>query len=195
MPPRPKHQRLKPWLPLRTPRLILREFRPDDLEAVHAYGSDPEVARFMVWGPNTPDDSQAFIDRTLAAQAEWPRASVNTAVVIAETGRLIGSVELRVKDAGNLGGEIGWCLHREAWGQGYAREAASALLDQAFGPMGLHRVIATCDVRNRKSWRALEKLGLRREALFRKDIRVKRRWRDTFLYAVLSGEWRRPCAG
>jgi RimJ/RimL family protein N-acetyltransferase len=187
---KPKHERLEPWLPLRTPRLILREFGPSDLDAVHAYGSDPEVARFMVWGPNTTEDSQAFIDRTLAAQAEWPRASVNSAVVIAETGRLIGSVELRVKDPDNLGGEIGWCLHRDAWGQGYAREAASALLGQAFGPMGLHRVIATCDIRNRKSWRALEKLGLRREALFRKDVRVKGRWRDTYLYAILRHQWR-----
>jgi RimJ/RimL family protein N-acetyltransferase len=188
--PIPKYERLRPWLPLSTQRLLLREFQQGDFDAVHAYGSDPEVARFMVWGPNTPEDSQAFLDRTLAAQAEWPRASVNTAVVTAETGRLIGSVELRVKDSDNLGAEIGWCLHQGVWGQGYAREAASALLDQAFGAMGLHRVIATCDIRNRKSWRALETLGLRREALFRKDIRVKRRWRDTYLYAILKDEWR-----
>ncbi len=190
MPRRPKFERLKPWLPLRTPRLILREFREEDLGAIHAYGSDPEVSRYMVWGPNTPEDTRAFLDRQLAAQEQWPRPAVSAAVVLAESGRLIGAVELRVKDPDNHGGEFGWTLARDAWGRGYAPEAATALLRQGFEAMGLHRIVATCDVRNRKSWRALEKLGLRREATFRKDVRVKRRWRDTYLYAMLKEERR-----
>jgi RimJ/RimL family protein N-acetyltransferase len=190
MPRRHKYERLKPWLPLRTLRLILRPFREDDLEAIHAYGADPEVSRFMVWGPNTPEESRAFLDRVLEQQAHWPRPSVNAAVVLADSGRLIGSAELRVLDPANLHGEFGYCLHRDAWGQGYGPEAASALLRQGFEAMGLHRITATCDARNRKSWRAMEKLGLRREATFRKDVRVKRRWRDTYLYAMLAEEWR-----
>ena len=190
MPRRPKYQTLEPWLPLRTPRLILREFRESDLDAVHAYGCDPEVARFMVWGPNTPEDSRAFLDRALEAQQTWPRASVNAAVERADSGRLIGSAELRVIDAANDWGEFGYCFHQDAWGQGYGPEAASTLIVQGFGPMGLHRITATCDVRNRRSWRVMEKLGMRREATFRKDVRVKGRWRDTHLYALLKQEWR-----
>ena len=190
MPKRPKFERLKPWLPLSTPRLILREFREDDSGAVHAYGADPEVARFMVWGPNTQGETRAFMDRVLEEQTRWPRQSVNTAVEIAESGRLIGSAELRVKDPENLTGEFGYTLAREAWGQGYGPEAASALIRQGFEDLGLHRIVATCDVRNRKSWRVMEKLGMRREALFKKDVRVKRRWRDTYLYAILAAEWR-----
>ncbi len=189
MPRRLKFERLKPWLPLKTPRLILREFREDDFDAVHAYGSDPKVSRYMAWGPNTLEDTRAFLDRRLAAQQEWPRPAVAAAVEIAESGRLIGAVELRVKDPANLCASFGWTLNRDVWGQGYAPEAARALLRQGFEQMGLHRIFATCDVRNRKSWRALEKLGLRREALFRKDLRVKRRWRNTHLYAILAEEW------
>ena len=190
MPRRPKFERLKPWLPLETPRLILREFRESDFDAVHAYGSDPEVARFMVWGPNTPEETRAFLDRALEDLRHWPRPSVNAAVVLADSGRLIGSAELRVKDPENLTGEFGYCFHRDAWGQGYGPEAALALIRQGFDEMGLHRITATCDVRNRKSWRVMEKLGMRREATFRKDVRVKRRWRDTYLYAMLREEWR-----
>ena len=188
MPKRPKYERLKPWLPLRTPRLILREFRDDDLDAVHAYGADPEVSRYMVWGPNTLDDSRAFMARTLEAQRAWPRAAVNAAVVLADGGRLIGSAEFRVIDAENLTGEFGYSFHQDHWGQGYGPEAAAALIRQGFDAMGLHRITATCDVRNRKSWRVMEKLGLRREATFRKDVRVKGRWRDTYLYAILARE-------
>jgi RimJ/RimL family protein N-acetyltransferase len=189
MPRRLTYERLKPWLPLRTPRLILREFRDEDLGAIHAYGSDPEVARFMVWGPNTPDETRAYLDRMLAAQQDWPRPSVGAAVEIAATGQMIGAVELRVKDVAHLGGSFGWTLNRDHWGQGYAPEAAAAVLRQGFEAMGLHRIIATCDARNRKSWRGLEKLGLRREAAFRKDLRVKGKWRDTYLYAMLAEEW------
>ena len=190
MPRRHKYERLKPWLALRTPRLILREFRESDFDAVHAYGSDPEVSRFMVWGPNTPEATREFLDRVLAAQAVWPRPAVSAAVQLADSGRLIGSAELRVLDRANRHGEFGYCFHQDAWGQGYGPETASALIVQGLGPMGLHRITATCDVRNRKSWRGMEKLGMRREATFRKDMRVKRRWRDTYLYAILKEEWR-----
>jgi RimJ/RimL family protein N-acetyltransferase len=190
MPKRPKFERLKPWLPLRTPRLVLREFRESDFDAVHAYGADPEVARFMVWGPNTPEETRAFLDRVQEQQAGWPRPSVNTAVELADSGRLIGSAELRVVHSENQHGEFGYCFHRDVWGQGYGPEAAGALIRQGFEEMGLHRITATCDVRNRKSWRVMEKLGMRREAMFREDVRVKRRWRDTYLYAILAEEWR-----
>ena len=189
MPKRHRYERLKPWLPLRTPRLVLRDFHEDDLDAVHAYGSDPEVSRYMVWGPNSLDDSRAVMQRTLQAQQEWPRASVNAVVVLADSGRLIGSAELRVIDAENLTGEFGYCFHQDHWGRGYGPEAAATLIRQGFEAMGLHRITATCDVRNRRSWRVMETLGLRREALFRKDVRVKGRWRDTYLYAILKEEW------
>ena len=190
MPRRPKFERLEPWLPLRTQRLILREFREEDFDAIHAYGSDPEVARLMRWGPNTPEQTRAFLDRVLAAQELWPRPAVSAAVEIAATGKMIGAVELRVVDPDNRGGSFGWTLHREHWGQGYAPEAAGALLRQGFEAMGLHRIIATCNVRNRKSWRGLEKLGMRCEATFRKDLLIKGHWRDTLLYAILGDEWR-----
>ena len=96
---------------------------------------------------------------------------------LADGGGLIGAAELRVIDPDNRTGEFGYTFHRDAWGQGYGPEAASALLRQGFEQLGLHRITATCDVRNRRSWRAMETLGLRREALFRKDVRVKGRWR------------------
>ena len=61
----------KPWFPLRTDRLALREFREADLADVHAYAAIPEVSRFMTWGPNSEAESRAFLDRALASQAEW----------------------------------------------------------------------------------------------------------------------------
>ena len=60
-------------LPLQTERLLLRDFEDGDWQAVHCYASDPEVARFMVWGPNTEEDTREYIQRKLAEQQAEPR--------------------------------------------------------------------------------------------------------------------------
>ena len=59
----------------------------------------------------------------------------------------------------------------------------------AFKTLNLHRVIATCDVRNTGSFGVMEKLGMRREGALRQDRQIKGAWRDTYLYAVLAEEW------
>jgi len=86
------------WFPLRTERLLLRDFQLDDFEAVHAYGSDPEVARYMEWGPNTPDDTRAFLTRALASQAIWPRLDFGLAIESRSLGMVIGSIRLHLRD-------------------------------------------------------------------------------------------------
>ena len=184
----------QPWHPVRTERLLLRDFRPTDFDAVHAYGSDPEVARYMEWGPNMPDDTRFFLGRALANQAAWPRLDFGLAIEHIEAGMVIGSINLRLCDAGNRTAEIGYSLHRDHWRQGITYEAARALVDIAFGTLGLHRVIATCDVRNTGSFSVMEKLGMRREGLMRQDREIKGAWRNTYLYAVLAEEWKHTAA-
>jgi len=177
-----------PWFPLETERLILREFRDADLDDIHAYGSDPRVSRFMDWGPNTPKDSRDFLDRQLASQAPWPRPDVSLAVELKATGRVMGAIRLWVVDAPNRTAELGYSLSRTIWRQGIGTEAARAMLGAGFGALGLHRIIATCDVRNRGSWGVMRKLGMRREARMRRDRQIKGAWRDTYLYALLADE-------
>jgi len=177
------------WLPIRTERLLLRDFRPDDFDAVHAYGSDPEVARYMEWGPNTPDDTRGFLDRAMTSQAIWPRLDFGLAIENRDMGAAIGSIGLHLRDGANRTAEIGYCLHRNYWRQGIVHEASRALLDAAFKTLGLHRVFATCDVRNTGSYGVMEKLDMRREGLLRQDRKVKGAWRDTYLYAVLAEAW------
>src|ERR1700742_3932845 len=82
----------RPWFPIRTERLLLREFRDGALDDIHAYAAAPEVSRFMVWGPNTPEDSRAFLDRALAQQADSPWPHVGLA--IERDGRVVGSIRM-----------------------------------------------------------------------------------------------------
>jgi len=176
-------------LTLTTHRLILREFREDDWVAVHEYASDPAVVRYMPWGPNREEDTQVFIQRALALQSEDPRTGYEFAVTLRPDGELIGGCGLHAMSFEHRSSFLGYCFRREAWGRGYATEAAAALLAFGFERLGLHRMSATCDTENAASARVLEKVGMRREGHFRDDTLVRGRWRDSYLYAVLAGEW------
>jgi RimJ/RimL family protein N-acetyltransferase len=177
-------------LPIRTERLILREFDPGDFAAVHAYGSDPQVTRYMRWGPNTEADTHEALARAVANQDERPRTEYNLAIVDPHRALVIGSVGLHPFDPANRTMETGYCLRPDAWGHGFASEASRALVGAAFAALHLHRVIATCDARNLASAHVLEKLGMRREGHFRRDLEIRGAWRDSFFYAVLADEWR-----
>lgn len=180
---------LKPWFPIRTERLLLREARLSDYDDVHAYGADPEVSKFMDWGPNTPEVSAQVVGRWVAMSALWPRDEVSLAVELLETGRVIGSIRLAIQSKANRTADFGYTFAKDYWRQGVATEAARAIVEVAFTTLGLHRIFATCDVQNVGSYRVMEKLGMRREGTLVKDQEVRGRWRDTHVYALLAQEW------
>lgn len=177
------------WFPIDTARLYLREFHPTDEEDIHRYASDPDVCRLLTWGPNTIELTRAFLMRALEEQKQWPRSSVGLAIELKGERRVVGSIGLRIKDEPNRAADIGYVLARRYWGHGYMPEAAQAILDAAFRRVKLHRVWATCDTRNRSSFRVMEKIGMRREAHFRCNAFEKNEWRDSYLYAILADEW------
>jgi ribosomal-protein-alanine N-acetyltransferase len=175
-----------------TSRLILRPFRETDFADVHAYASDPEVVRHMDWGPNTPDQTRAFLERAIAGAAapldRWK--SLDLAAQLKEGGGVIGSCALH-RDGSTCGdAALGYCFHKAWWSQGYATEAAAALLAHALKELGLHRVYATCRPENAASARVLEKIGMTREGHLRGNMLAKgRRW-DSLLFARLSTDGR-----
>ncbi len=185
-------QDLKPWFPIRTERLLLREFREADVEDVHDYAADPLVARFMDWGPNARAETETFMGLKLAEQQRWPRDEVTLAVEHLADGRVIGSIRLAVSDRPNLTGDFGYSLNSRYWRQGYATEAARALLGVGFDVLGLHRIWAECDTANVASYGVMTKLGMRREGEFRQGRRIKGEWRDRYLYALLADEFILP---
>jgi len=174
---------------LHTRRLILREFTAEDFAAVHAYGSDPEVTRWTVFGPNTADNTRGFLRQAQASRGERPRRNFDLAITLRDGAHVIGGCGLRRTD---IPGEafIGYVLGRDAWGCGYATEAARALLGFGFESLGLRRIFADCHPANAASWHVMEKLGMCREGHFREEKLVKGEWWDRYVYAVLAPEWR-----
>jgi RimJ/RimL family protein N-acetyltransferase len=175
--------------PIETPRLWLRDFRKSDLKAVHAYSSLDEVARYLVWGPNTLAQSKEAIEGFLDDQRSQPRQIFDVAVTLKPKCEVIGGAGIRVIDRDNLTGEIGYTLHPDFWGYGLAQEATRALMEAGFEALGLQRIVATCDQRNKASARVLERLGMRREGVFRASKIIQGYWRDEYLYAILAEEF------
>jgi RimJ/RimL family protein N-acetyltransferase len=102
---------------------------------------------------------------------------------------MIGTLYFKIESAEDSNAEIGWALHPDFQGKGYAREATSALLDLAFDELELHRVFANLDPRNNDSVRLCLALGMRHEAHHVEDMWFKGSWADTGIYAILDRWW------
>ncbi len=178
-------------LPIGTPRLVLRDFTARDLDEVHAYASLEEVTRHLIWGPNTLTQSRETIRGFLDDQKQKPRVNFDLAVILRDgkKPRLIGGVGLKFADWERRTGDLGYALHPDYWNQGYAAEAAQALMEAGFRELGLQRIYATCDQRNKASARVMERLGMRREGALRQSRYIQGSWRDEYLYAILAEEF------
>ncbi|GLZ42464.1 GNAT family N-acetyltransferase [Actinokineospora sp. NBRC 105648] len=182
---------LRPAYPITTRRLFLRPFAEDDLDALFKIQSREDVTKYLYWGPRTREEvAQAIQDRLLMTEIEEAGDKIVLAVALRETGELIGDVTLGWHSAEHLGGEIGYTLHPDHHGKGYAGEAAVQLLRLGFEELGLHRIVGRLDSLNRPSGRVLERLGMRHEAHLRENEFVRGRWADETIYAMLADEWR-----
>ncbi len=176
-------------LTLETERLRLRCFRPEDLEALHEFSSDPEVTRFMIWGPNRDlAETKQFIDAAIQGFEHGPNHDF--AVESKADGRIIGSLGIEVVSKIHREAEVGYCFRKQEWGKGYATEAARRALEFGFNELGLHRFFATCRPVNRSSARVLQKLGMKQEGFLRKHRFAKGEWQDSLYFAILEQEWR-----
>ncbi len=182
---------LRPAYPVRTDRLELRPFVVDDVEAMLAYRSRADVCRYL---PFEPQDRATLLERLsgpvlsrsdLTAEDQ----ALTLGVWRRDTGELAGDVILFLRSENDRGGEIGWVFDPGHGGRGFATEAAGAILDLAFGELGLHRVEARLDARNERSAALCERLGMRREAHFVRNEWFKGGWSDLLVYGLLAEEW------
>jgi ribosomal-protein-alanine N-acetyltransferase len=176
---------------LMSDRVILRDLSFSDWPAVHAYASRPEVYQFQPWGPSTFDEARDYVELATIQAQQHPRVAYSLAVVLVAINEVIGACSLIVHSQQHRHGEIGYFLHPDFWGQGYATEVAQILLRFGFTTLGLHRIIGTCDPRNTASARILEKVGMQVEGRLRDVMLLRDGWRDSLVYGLLEHEWQR----
>lgn len=176
--------------PIETERLRLRLFTVQDVPAVHAYQSRADVCQYLLYSPRTPEQVRDVLaDAAERTQLVTEEDFLQLAVEHRETGVVVGEVVLFLRSTVNQTAEIGWVFHPDHHGNGYAVEAARALLGVGFDVIGLHRIKAELAPENTSSVRLCTRLGMREEAHFVRDILVDGEWEDTGVYAILREEW------
>jgi RimJ/RimL family protein N-acetyltransferase len=176
-------------LPIATDRLLLRPHRMDDLDDLVRFHSDPEVVRYVPWPVRdraaTEETLRVKLTQTeLVAHGQW----LVLAVELRSTNTVIGEVLL--KWASEAQGEVGFAFARSHQGQGYAAEAATAMLGLGFDDLGFHRITAVVIDGNAASARLLGRLGFRQEARLVDNVRFKGAWATQLVFGMLEDEWR-----
>ena len=174
---------------LRTDRLLLRPFRYGDVDDVFAYATDPEWNRYLgLPEPYTRSMAEEFVARALLAEPEK-----NPMWAIVHEGRVCGGIDLRIRRSGLA--EMGYSIAQRLWGQGLMTEAVRAVVTHAFESMGIVRIQAYADSRNKGSWRVMEKAGMKREGVLRSNGAIRGESIDDVLYAIVGGAWPPPEPG
>jgi RimJ/RimL family protein N-acetyltransferase len=181
---------MRPDWPLETERLVLRPFEERDYDALYSMQSDVEVTRYLYNEPRDREQVRELLGRKIAG-AEWRDEGdwLSGAVVLRESGDVVGDLGLHWVSDEHRTGEIGFLFDPARQGHGYATEAARAFLKLAFEDFGLHRVIGRTEARNAASARVLAKLGMRCEAHLVENEWVKGEWQSELVYALLDHEW------
>ena len=144
-----------------TERLTLKPLGMQYLETVHAYASDIENTRFMMFLPN--DTIEETIEFLTYVEEEWKKERPDAyEFAILMDGKQVGAVSLTLEEDV---GELGWIVNRKYWRQGIAYEAAKALVEYAKAELGVAHFIAHCDAENAGSYKTMEKLGMARTAV------------------------------
>lgn len=180
------------FLPQHTERLTLRRFIEADLDRFLAYRHDPVVARFQSWSMLSEDKAIAFIHEMSTAPIGIPGEWFQIAIALQHSNRLIGDIGIQVSEHDTTTVEVGFTLHREEQGKGYAREAVQALLRSLFEPGNITKVIGITDSRNHSSIHLLKRLGMNlissEEVVFRNEFCVEQtfelRKKDWLLHTV-----------
>lgn len=177
---------------IETQRLWLRNWRAGDAESFHVHTNTPAVMRWL-GGVKSREDLRDVSDRLTRWQEE--RGFTFWAVERKEDEAFLGFCGLKIADgegssvAGDV--EIGWRLREDAWGRGYAGEAAAASLDFAFERLDAKRVVALTVAGNQPSRRLMDRLGMLRRA----DLDYREpRWGDLnpiIVYVIERDQWRR----
>lgn len=177
--------------PVLTERLALRPATVDDAEATWDVRRHESVGYWLTSAPATFEAHRVRFD-----DPAW----LGNTIVIERAGEVIGDLMVRVADAWSqtevteqakgVQAELGWALHPDQEGQGYATEAVRALIRLCFEELGLRRVQADCFADNEASWRLMERVGMRREMHTIGDsLHRSGEWLDGMSYALLADEW------
>ena len=169
-------------------RVSLRWISEEDVDALYRIFSNTEVMRY--WGTPPLADRNAAVKLLQEIHDGFRlQTSLKWGIARRTDDALIGTASLFNLNLDNHRAEIGYCLDRPQWGNGYMNEALQALLAYGFRELALHRIEADVDPRNSASLQTVERLGFQREGYLRERWQVNGEIQDTVFYGLLRSDW------
>jgi len=173
---------------LETERLILRPVEESDASALFAIMNDPEVTANLLMSPHLPEDQViAWIRSRREAWEKKERFAA--AVVLKETGELIGTCSLMNVSWEHMNAELLYWLGKPYWGKGYITEAAWGMIRFGFEELGLERISVGCFARNKASARVIEKLGFKYEGCARHKFKKNDEFVDELRFGMIRPDY------
>ena len=149
-----------------TPRLKLRDFVEADFQALREMESRPEMHIYERIPPSV-EESHRSLETLISNQLEVPRTTFRFAITIPPQNTVRGLFKLTREREAIREWEVGWAVHSDEWGKGYATEAAWFVIDWAFREFNVHRIVAFCHASNAASVRVMEKLSMQQDGRLR----------------------------
>ena len=173
---------------IETDRLILRQFRLDDAQAMFCnWASDEKVTQYMTWPTYESKETADMILTQWTASYADP-GFYQWAIELKKLGQPIGSISVVAWNKKVSSAHIGYCIGSRWWNQGIMTEALQAVIDYLFDEAGFNRVEAMHDVNNPASGAVMRKCGMKYEGTFRQYIRTTQGICDASMYALLASD-------
>lgn len=175
---------------LETQRLSLRKLLPSDYRDMFEYASLKCVTEYLLWSPHENADQTYRYLETL--QNSYRRGEFfDWAVVLRDSGKMIGTCGYTSFDLSNCRAEVGYVLNPSFWGQGIAKEAVMAVASFAFCELGMNRVEARYIEGNERSLHVMQACGMQPEGMLRQYMFIKGNFRNIGICAVTADNFPR----
>ncbi len=171
---------------IKTQRLLLRQAEQTDAQAMFDHwASDPEVTKYLTWPTHENVNTTYAVLESWIAQYQRPNY-YQWMIVLKDLGQPIGTISVVHSRDIIASAEIGYCIGKAWWHQGYTTEALQAVMDYLFDQVGINRMEACHDVNNPNSGKVMEKCGMRLEGIHRSADRNNQGICDMARYAILK---------
>ncbi|WP_433164110.1 GNAT family N-acetyltransferase [Kribbella sp. CA-247076] len=167
--------------------VALREFRTSDLEDYAAIVGDDRVTSWLSFDSRDRAEAEKTLAAIVERSAQEDRPDYLLAVTRQDDDRVVGFA--RLGPTGVRAAHLGYAIHADHWGHGYATDASRVMLRLAFGPLGKHRVSAAIGPENEASIAVVKRLGFSYEGRIRHHVFTNGDWRDSLLYSLLESEF------
>jgi [ribosomal protein S5]-alanine N-acetyltransferase len=145
---------------IETMRLLLRRFCMEDAKDMfHNWASDPEVCRFLLWGPHEDVETSQSRIRQWVEHYELGDSYV-WAIALKDRNMTIGSISVEISNDSSMSCEVGYCIGKPYWGRGIMTEALRAILHYLFYEVGYQKIFAKHDTLNIASGKVMQKAGM-----------------------------------